>query len=81
MRKINETYLHEETGISFEVEYEKNIELRDENPVNKRVKILPSGVGVIGLNKQSFVFSRSKPEMVIKIGQALLDIGKFCNTL
>jgi hypothetical protein len=70
MKKINETYLHEDTGIQFDVEYKEN---------KKILKIKPSFNGY--KNNTSFVFNHSNPETVIKIGKALLDIGNFCKEL
>jgi hypothetical protein len=71
MKKINETYLNEATGIQFDIEY-KNGE--------KKVRITP----VPNSYKDSdlgFIFNRSKPETIIKIGQTLLEIGNFCEEL
>jgi hypothetical protein len=71
MIKINETYRHEESGIQFDVKYQEPY------GTNKRVLVVPS----YGRMEQGFVFNRSDPKTIIKIGKALQEIGEFVSEL
>lgn len=85
MRKINESYLHEETGMTFDIEYEEkvgNLYLNGETKiVTKKVKIMPSAQSGWVRGDKGFVFNRSKPETIKMIGKALLEIGEFVEKL
>lgn len=93
MIKINEVYQHEETGIVFDVEYvTKACHLPGAfvtighvcvvpGAGVKRVRITPSQQSGWVRGEKGFIFSRSKPEMIKKIGQALLEIGEFTEKL
>jgi len=87
MKKLNETYIHEETNITFDVLFEEKestnsydglIPIRDKKIV-KKVKINSSKNDY--RNNNGFVFNRSNPETITKIGRALLEIGEFCEKL
>lgn len=65
MKKINETYIHEETGIQFDIKYDQD---------KKKVRILTS----VKERDNQFIFDRSNPETIIKVANALLEIGNFC---
>ena len=82
MRKINETYQHEGTGIEFEIEFSTVFDnLNEPNKTEKKVKIMPSANSGWVRGDKGFVFNRSKPEVIQKIGRALLEIGEFCEKL
>lgn len=87
MRKINESYLHEETGIMFDVEWVEHSTgvnfIGEPSPkvYIKKVKIMPSAQSGWVRGDKGFVFNRSKPETIKKIGQALLEIGEFVEKL
>ena len=75
MKKVNETYLHEETGIRFDIEHSDD--------KNKKVRI-SNGIKMVSgraENEHAFIFNRSKPETIIKIAKTLLEIGEFCQKL
>jgi hypothetical protein len=73
MKKLNETYLHESTGITFDIQYDGE---------KKKVRIINGSNLVISGNKETaFIFNRSKPETIIKVANALLEIGNFVETL
>jgi hypothetical protein len=76
MEKTNESYVHKETGIKFDVSWNYSNDL----DTQKQVKIIPSG----GLNfpdSKGFVFNRSKVATIQKIATALLEIGNFVEKL
>ncbi len=75
MKKINETYQHEETGIHFNVEWNYNVDL----DCQKKVKIIPSKNNY--KLEKGFIFDRSKTITIINIGRALLEIGEFVEKL
>lgn len=81
MIKLNETYQYKENDleIKFDVEYAyKDGTL---NPPTKKVRIEPSQQSGWSSGQKGFVFNRSSPATINKIGQALLDIGKFVEKL
>ena len=75
MKKINETYIHETTGIKFDIETEYNVS----GGTRKRVRIDSNPASY--KNIDGFVFNRSSPETIIKIATALLEIGEFTEKL
>jgi hypothetical protein len=85
MKKLNETYVHEETGITFDVQYETKemypVGLDVEKRTTKKIQIQPSGQSGWVRGDKGFVFNRSKAETIKKIGKALLEIGEFCEKL
>lgn len=87
MKKINESYLHEETGMTFEVEYVEHSTgvnfIGEPSPwvYIKKVKIMPSTQSGWVRGDKGFVFNRSNPETIKRIGQALLEIGEFTEKL
>ena len=81
MLKINETYKHEGTGITFSVEFEETF-----NPTTDADTVIKKKVNIASSpneyrNGNGFVFKHSKPEVITKIGKALLEIGEFCEKL
>ena len=70
MKKINETYIHEETGIQFDIKYDGE---------KKRTLIVPN-TSACRMEK-GFVFNRSCADTIIKIGKALQEIGEFVEKL
>lgn len=56
-------YLHESTGIVFEVEFKDG---------KKRITVRTTH------GDDEFMFENSKPEILITVATALLEIGNFC---
>ena len=81
MLKINETYKHEETAITFDVEFEEKYPVGGEKEIRKKVRVMPSDSSGWVRGDKGFVFNKSKPETITKIGKALLEIGEFCEEL
>ena len=77
MKKLSEKYNHIDTGITFELKYSTSIVNGVKS--SNTVVIKPSENAIF--RSQGFVFSNSTPETVIKIGKALLEIGKFVEKL
>lgn len=63
MKLLSTQYLHEKTGITFEIEF---------NGDNKRIKLKTK------YGDNNFMFTNSQPKTLIKIGEAILEIGEFC---
>jgi len=68
MKKLQSKYIHENSGIEFEIKYKDNNE--------KSIYIYPNTAGKFGLEK-AFVFQGSKSSTVKMIAEALLDISNF----
>lgn len=91
MIKINEVYIHEATGIEFNVSFAHGEQVictdalcsRDCNRHGpaKRVVITPSNHSGWSNGSKGFVFQGSKPEMISKVGRALTEIGEFVEKL
>ena len=79
MRKINELYKHEATGISVEVHHQQRTKAIysgiNEEYIEKRVTVKPSS------GAKEFGFILSKPETLRKIGEAFVEIANFIGTL
>jgi len=77
MEKLNETYVHKETGIKFDIQF--NYHKNDFVTKTNKVLVVPN---TNGYNiEKGFVFNRSNPETIKMIGKALQEIGEFCEKL
>ena len=66
MKKLQEKYIHEKTGIEIIVDYKE---------IDKEIKTSISLISSMG--REEFIFRNSKPKTLIEVGKALIEIGEF----
>ena len=79
MQLLSQKYRHEATGITFKIlftPWKITSMLGSTVTTNKKSVRVDSNSG-----KGTFTFNMSKPEMLIKIGRTLQEIGEFVKSL